>query len=216
MWSRMMMLVRSALIECVWPTNGSGTSHGDWGQPALFVSGFQLSSSLFEEWQLFHNGPPPGNAKLDFPSPESVRYLGVEVFFIARDADIVGLFDIGLGAPCLDSESSFETLSTAFVWHLQIQLLADLNLRKTPHLVELVEDNYDVEELMGLAPEKVLLKWMNFHLKKAGYKKTVSKFSFDVKVEIILQRMSFIHSVDVTAGETELLAQEDSVVNLID
>ncbi|KAA8544500.1 hypothetical protein F0562_022460 [Nyssa sinensis] len=39
----------------------------------------------------------------------------------------------------------------------------------------------DVEELMGLAPEKVLLKWMNFHLKKAGYKKTVTDFSSNLK-----------------------------------
>ncbi|KAI3410743.1 uncharacterized protein J3R85_018515 [Psidium guajava] len=64
---------------------------------------------------------------------------------------------------------------------IKIQLLADLNLKKTPQLVELVDDGKDVEELMGLAPEKVLLKWMNFHLKKAGYKKTVSNFSSDVK-----------------------------------
>ncbi|KAF8023811.1 hypothetical protein BT93_F1098 [Corymbia citriodora subsp. variegata] len=64
---------------------------------------------------------------------------------------------------------------------IKIQLLADLNLKKTPQLVELVDDSKDVEELMGLAPEKVLLKWMNFHLKKAGYKKTVSNFSSDVK-----------------------------------
>lgn len=40
----------------------------------------------------------------------------------------------------------------------------------------------DVEELMGLAPEKLLLKWMNFHLKRAGYSKTVTNFSSDVKV----------------------------------
>ncbi|KAK9091951.1 hypothetical protein Syun_026862 [Stephania yunnanensis] len=39
----------------------------------------------------------------------------------------------------------------------------------------------DVEELMGLAPEKVLLRWMNFHLKKAGYKKPITNFSSDVK-----------------------------------
>ncbi|XP_008777493.1 fimbrin-5-like [Phoenix dactylifera] len=64
---------------------------------------------------------------------------------------------------------------------IKIQLLADLNLKKTPQLVELVDDSQDVEELMSLAPEKMLLKWMNFHLKKAGYKKTVSNFSSDVK-----------------------------------
>ncbi|KAF5741395.1 fimbrin-like protein 2 [Tripterygium wilfordii] len=62
-----------------------------------------------------------------------------------------------------------------------IQLLADLNLKKTPQLVELVDDSKDVEELLGLAPEKVLLKWMNFHLKKVGYEKQVTNFSSDLK-----------------------------------
>ncbi|KAL5581734.1 hypothetical protein UlMin_014176 [Ulmus minor] len=64
---------------------------------------------------------------------------------------------------------------------IKIQLLADLNLKKTPQLVELVDDSKDVEELLGLPPEKVLLKWMNFHLKKAGYEKQVTNFSTDVK-----------------------------------
>ncbi|GMI98545.1 fimbrin-like protein 2, FIMBRIN5 [Hibiscus trionum] len=64
---------------------------------------------------------------------------------------------------------------------IKIQLLADLNLKKTPELVELVDNSKDVEELMSLGPEKVLLKWMNFHLKKAGYQKQVTNFSTDLK-----------------------------------
>ncbi|KAK9133092.1 hypothetical protein Scep_012620 [Stephania cephalantha] len=64
---------------------------------------------------------------------------------------------------------------------IKIQLLADLNLKKTPQLVELVDDTKDVEELMSLSPEKVLLKWMNFHLQKAGYKKPITNFSSDLK-----------------------------------
>lgn len=64
---------------------------------------------------------------------------------------------------------------------IKIQLLADLNLKKTPQLMELVDDSKDVEELMSLPPEKILLRWMNFLLKKADYKKTVTNFSSDIK-----------------------------------
>ncbi|KAE8660171.1 Fimbrin-3 [Hibiscus syriacus] len=68
---------------------------------------------------------------------------------------------------------------------IKIQLLADLNLKKTPQLVEVLKDEdghlQDIEELMGLAPEKVLLRWMNYHLKKGGYEIIVTNFSSDVK-----------------------------------
>nr|BAK07719.1 predicted protein [Hordeum vulgare subsp. vulgare] len=66
---------------------------------------------------------------------------------------------------------------------IKIQLLADLNLKKTPQLLELVagDNSKEAEELVTLAPDKMLLKWMNFHIKKAGYKKTVTNFSTDVK-----------------------------------
>ncbi|KAF5796396.1 putative actinin-type actin-binding domain, calponin domain, EF-hand domain pair, fimbrin/Plastin [Helianthus annuus] len=64
---------------------------------------------------------------------------------------------------------------------IKIQLLADLSLRKTPQLLELVDEDDDVEELVASSPEKVLLKWMNFHLKKAGYEKTVTNFSTDLQ-----------------------------------
>ncbi|KAF7826974.1 fimbrin-5-like [Senna tora] len=86
---------------------------------------------------------------------------------------------------CLNSAKAIGctvvNIGTQDLVEARIQLLADLNLKKTPQLVELVEDSEDVEELMGLPPEKVLLKWMNFHLKKAGYEKQVTNFSSDVK-----------------------------------
>jgi hypothetical protein len=39
-----------------------------------------------------------------------------------------------------------------------------------------------MEELINLPPERILLRWMNFHLKKSEYKKIVTNFSSDVKV----------------------------------
>ncbi|XP_008787784.1 fimbrin-2-like [Phoenix dactylifera] len=64
---------------------------------------------------------------------------------------------------------------------IKIQLLADVNLKKTPELVELVDDSKDVEELMSLPPEKILLRWMNFQLKKSSFKRLITNFSSDVK-----------------------------------
>ncbi|MBA0669248.1 hypothetical protein Goklo_007455 [Gossypium klotzschianum] len=78
----------------------------------------------------------------------------------------------------------------------RIQLLADLNLKKTPQLVELVDDSKDVEELMSLPPEKILLRWMNFQLKKSSYKKIVTNFSTDVK-----DAEAYAHLLNVLAPE---------------
>ncbi|KAK6118749.1 hypothetical protein DH2020_047509 [Rehmannia glutinosa] len=95
---------------------------------------------------------------------------------------------------CLNSAKAIGctvvNIGTQDLVEARIQLLADLNLKKTPQLVELVEDSKDVEELIGLPPEKVLLKWMNFHLKKAGYKKQVTNFSSDLKCMNLNERSS--------------------------
>ncbi|GJM86656.1 hypothetical protein PR202_ga02535 [Eleusine coracana subsp. coracana] len=84
----------------------------------------------------------------------------------------------------------------------RIQLLADLNLKKTPQLVELFDDSRDIDEVLSLSPEKMLLKWMNHHLKKAGYKKTVNNFSSDVKdgeaYAYLLKALAPEHSPEAT------------------
>ncbi|XP_057965762.1 fimbrin-2 [Malania oleifera] len=84
---------------------------------------------------------------------------------------------------------------------IKIQLLADLNLKKTPQLLELIDDSKDVEELMSLPPEKILLRWMNFQLKKAGYKKIVTNFSSDIK-----DGEAYAHLLNILAPEHSNLA----------
>ncbi|KAG6520675.1 hypothetical protein ZIOFF_017735 [Zingiber officinale] len=79
---------------------------------------------------------------------------------------------------------------------IKIQLLADLTLKKTPELLELVDENHDVEELLNLSPEKMLLKWMNFHLKRGGYTKTITNFSSDLK-----DAVAYVYLLNVLAPE---------------
>ncbi|KAD2394401.1 hypothetical protein E3N88_41378 [Mikania micrantha] len=90
---------------------------------------------------------------------------------------------------------------------VKIQLLATVDLKKTPELAAMVEDSKEAEELMGLAPEKVLLKWMNFQLKKSGYKKEVTNFSSDLK-----DGEAYAHLLNVLApehGTTKTLETKD-------
>ena len=47
-------------------------------------------------------------------------------------------------------------------------------------IAALLEDGESLEELLKLSPEELLLRWANFHLKKAGM--SISNFSGDIKV----------------------------------
>ncbi|MCD9639689.1 phospholipid scramblase 1 [Datura stramonium] len=96
---------------------------------------------------------------------------------------------------------------------IKIQLLADLNLKKTRNLWNwwkiarftnsfrlllfgasvksfvhfnvrcdyIIAVTFAGSRAMSLSPRKGFMKWMNFHLKKAGYKKEVTNFSSDLK-----------------------------------
>jgi plastin-1 len=64
---------------------------------------------------------------------------------------------------------------------VKIQLLSTVNLKQTPELAELLDETEEFEELWSMPAEKILLRWMNFHLRKAGHKKTVSNFTTDVR-----------------------------------
>jgi len=45
----------------------------------------------------------------------------------------------------------------------------------------LCEEGETIEDLLRLTPDQILLRWFNFHLKQAGWKRRVNNFSKDVK-----------------------------------
>ena len=60
-------------------------------------------------------------------------------------------------------------------------LLNSINLKNYPELINVLNKNEEKTELLKLSPENMLLKWFNFHLKAAGYDKSIINFSQDIK-----------------------------------
>lgn len=64
---------------------------------------------------------------------------------------------------------------------VKMQLLGSVNLKSHPELITLVNDGEDMNDLLGLPPEELLKRWVNYHLEKQEYDKRIKNFSSDVK-----------------------------------
>ena len=50
----------------------------------------------------------------------------------------------------------------------QIGLFNQITLEHCPGLASLLQGDEKLEELMKLSPEQILLRWINYHLERAG------------------------------------------------
>jgi len=97
-------------------------------------------------------------------------------------AKSIGVITTNVGAAELTHGEKYPHLVLGMVWQLvKIQLLNSISLKSHPELIRLLEEGETLEDLMKLTPEQLLLRWFNYHLKKAGHPKRVKNFSGDVK-----------------------------------
>jgi len=67
------------------------------------------------------------------------------------------------------------------LWQLvKIHLLNSINLKNHPELIRLLEPGEELSDLLKLPPDQLLLRWFNYHLKKANHK-PIKNFGPDVK-----------------------------------
>ena len=83
----------------------------------------------------------------------------------------------------LDNSETLDVLLKRCSFIHQIGLFANISLQAHPNLAALLEDGETIETLMSLPPETLLLRWVNYHLKKAGTHKRIFNFSADIKVK---------------------------------
>lgn len=73
-------------------------------------------------------------------------------------------------------------LVLGLMWQIiRIGLLNDINLAHHPGLVALLKEGEEIEDLMKLSPEQILLRWVNYHLERAGCDRRISNFGEDIK-----------------------------------
>lgn len=55
------------------------------------------------------------------------------------------------------------------LWHsIRVLVSKNINLKDTPELMRLVEDKEEPHDLLKLNVDHILIRWINYHLKKAG------------------------------------------------
>jgi len=73
-------------------------------------------------------------------------------------------------------------LVLGLVWQIiRIGLFNQITLEHCPGLASLLRDGETLEDLMRLSPENILLRWVNYHMERAGTNRRMNNFTGDIK-----------------------------------
>ncbi|KAJ3084369.1 hypothetical protein BCR33DRAFT_717762 [Rhizoclosmatium globosum] len=99
---------------------------------------------------------------------------------VVNSAKAIGCSVVNIGAQ--DLIEGREHLALGLIWQIiKIGLQARVDIKFHPELFRLLEDGESLEQFLKLPTEQILLRWFNYHLKKAGWGRRVQNFSGDVK-----------------------------------
>ncbi|XP_049881769.1 plastin-3 isoform X2 [Pectinophora gossypiella] len=101
-------------------------------------------------------------------------------------------------------------LVLGLLWQIiRIGLFNQITLEHCPGLTELLKDEERIEDLVGLSPEAILLRWVNHHLQQAGVTRRCTNFQADVSdSEIYSYLLKQIAPADAGVT-TEALMEQD-------
>ncbi len=92
----------------------------------------------------------------------------------------LGLSTVNIGPG--DLAAGTPHLVLGMFWQaIRKSLMDQINVDRHPEMVALLEKHEDVTQFVNIPPEQVLLRWFNYHLKRAGHNRSVNNFSEDIK-----------------------------------
>jgi len=97
-----------------------------------------------------------------------------------NSASAIGCTVVNIGAG--DLLEGRPHLVLGILWQIiRMGLFANIDLALNPNLKALLMDGEELSDLDALGPEKLLLRWVNYHLAKAGYSQPITNFGADIK-----------------------------------
>ncbi|KAF8338627.1 calponin homology domain-containing protein [Amanita rubescens] len=98
---------------------------------------------------------------------------------VITSAKAIGCSVVNIGSS--DISDGREHLILGLIWQvIRRGLLAQVDIKLHPELYRLCEEGETIDDLLRLTPDQILLRWFNYHLKAAGWKRRVNNFSRDV------------------------------------
>jgi hypothetical protein len=68
-----------------------------------------------------------------------------------------------------------------FLWQaIRMSLSKKITLKDTPEIMRLAEEGEELADLLKLSPETILIRWVNYHLKKAGQERRIKNLGKDL------------------------------------
>ncbi|KAJ3138503.1 hypothetical protein HK101_003720 [Irineochytrium annulatum] len=99
---------------------------------------------------------------------------------VVNSAKAIGCSVVNIGSQ--DLIEGREHLILGLIWQIIKQgLQHKIDIKFHPEIVRLLKNGETLEEFLKLPAEQILLRWFNYHLDKAGWKRKVNNFSTDVK-----------------------------------
>jgi hypothetical protein len=69
---------------------------------------------------------------------------------------------------------------------MRLCLTKKISLKDCPEIMRLAEEGEQLSDLLKLAPEAILIRWLNFHLRKNGCEKKVTNLGKDLADSVAL------------------------------
>lgn len=138
---------------------------------------------------------------------------------VVNSAKAIGCSVVNIGAQ--DLIESREHLVLGLIWQIiKIGLQSKINIKVHPELFRLLEDGETLEDFLKFPPEKILLRWFNYHLKKANWPRRVNNFTSDVKdgenYTVLLSQLSPANCTRAPLNTTEPLKRAEQILENAD